>query len=91
MRELRYDGRTLCAPDGRRIDVVYRRAVTSDLLAHYAQSEALRLAATRANEEERFMGIGRRSGVGQTQKQRRWVSTDLGDVMGSSGGGGMDP
>ena len=45
VRELRYDGHTLCAPDGRRIDVVYRRAVTSDLLAHYAQSEALRLAA----------------------------------------------
>ena len=49
VRELRYDGHALCAPDGRRIDVVYRRAVTSDLLAHYAQSEALRLAARDGN------------------------------------------
>ena len=49
VRELRYDGHMLCAPDGRRIDVVYRRAVTSDLLAHYAQSEALRLAARDGN------------------------------------------
>lgn len=45
VRQLRYDGRALYAPDGRRVDVVYRRAVTSDLLAQYDESEALRLAA----------------------------------------------
>ena len=29
----------------------------------------------------------RRSGIGQTQKQRRWVAMDLGDGMECSGGG----
>ena len=36
-------------------------------------------------------GSGGGAGLDRHRKQRRWVSTDLGDVMGSSGGGGMDP
>ena len=36
-------------------------------------------------------GSGGGAGLDKHGKQRRWVWTDLGDVMGSSGGGGMDP
>ena len=38
----------------------------------------MRLAATRADEEETFMGIGRRSGVGQTLKTDEgfWIGED---------------
>lgn len=43
VRQLRYDAaaRALAGPSGRRIDVIYRRAVTSDVLAHYGESAAL--------------------------------------------------
>lgn len=36
LRELRYEGGRLISPRGHRIDAVYRRAVTSDILRHYA-------------------------------------------------------
>lgn len=43
VRALRYDeaARALYAPSGRKIDVIYRRAVTSDLLDHYGECTAL--------------------------------------------------
>lgn len=34
IRELRYDGQKLSAPNGKTIDLIYRRAVTSDILEH---------------------------------------------------------
>jgi hypothetical protein len=37
VRELRFDGRELRGPDGRCIDVIYRRAVTTDILARADQ------------------------------------------------------
>lgn len=49
VRALQYDPatRTLTGPAGCKIDVIYRRAVTSDVLAHYEESAAL-LEAVRA-------------------------------------------
>lgn len=43
VRRLRYDpaAKALTGPAGRRIEVIYRRAVTSDVLAHYEESAAL--------------------------------------------------
>ena len=46
VRELSYDGKVLTGPDGEEIDAIYRRAVTSDVMNHYAESGAL-LAAVR--------------------------------------------
>lgn len=45
VRALRYDGHTLIGDSGEKIDVIYRRAVTSDVLAHYEESTALLQAA----------------------------------------------
>lgn len=47
VRALRYDpaAKGLTGPAGQRIDVIYRRAVTSDVLAHYKESAALLDAA----------------------------------------------
>lgn len=45
VRDLRFDGRTLTGPAGRPIQVIYRRAVTSDLLAHLEESRAMIEAA----------------------------------------------
>ena len=45
VRDLRLDGRTLTGPAGRPIQVIYRRAVTSDLLAHLEESRAMIEAA----------------------------------------------
>ena len=45
VRELRYDGHILTGPAGQKIDMIYRRAVTSDVMAHYEQSAALLQAA----------------------------------------------
>ncbi len=49
VRALRYDGKALTGPAGQRIDAVYRRAVTSDVLAHYGESQALIRAAQDKN------------------------------------------
>lgn len=46
IRSLRYDGKALVGPCGRPIDVIYRRAVTSDVLDHYDECADL-LAAVR--------------------------------------------
>lgn len=46
IRKLRYDGSSLTGPAGNKIDAVYRRAVTSDILTHYEDCAAL-LAAVR--------------------------------------------
>ena len=35
IRKLTWDGKHCCGEDGRKIDLIYRRAVTSDILAHY--------------------------------------------------------
>lgn len=35
IRELTYDGEHLYSPEGRQIDMIYRRAVTCDIMAHY--------------------------------------------------------
>lgn len=50
VRDLRYDAaaRTLTGPKGHKIDAIYRRAVTSDVLAHYQESQAM-LDAVRAD------------------------------------------
>lgn len=50
VRALHYDvaTKTLTGPAGHKIDAIYRRAVTSDILAHYDECGAL-LAAVRAN------------------------------------------
>lgn len=45
VRALRYDGHTLTGDSGEKIDMIYRRAVTSDVLAHYEESTALLQAA----------------------------------------------
>lgn len=35
IRDLTYDGKHLYSPDGKQIDMIYRRAVTCDIMAHY--------------------------------------------------------
>lgn len=35
IRKLTWDGKHCCSEDGREIDLIYRRAVTSDIMAHY--------------------------------------------------------
>ncbi|MCL2331877.1 MAG: hypothetical protein FWC54_00070, partial [Actinomycetia bacterium] len=35
IRALRWDGRRLSTPDGQTVDAIYRRAVTTDIMAHY--------------------------------------------------------
>lgn len=35
IRELTYDGSALYSPSGRKLDMIYRRAVTCDIMAHY--------------------------------------------------------
>lgn len=45
VRDLRFDGKALTGPAGRRIDVIYRRAVTSDVLRHLDESQAMIRAA----------------------------------------------
>lgn len=39
-RELQYDGKVLRGADGRRIDVIWRRTVTNDLMEHWDESQA---------------------------------------------------
>lgn len=41
VRDLQFDGRVLTGPAGRPIDVIYRRAVTSDVLNHLDDSRAM--------------------------------------------------
>lgn len=45
VRGLRYENGVLYGASGRRVDAIYRRAVTSDVLAHYEESGALLDAA----------------------------------------------
>ena len=45
VRALQYDGHALTGPAGAKIDMIYRRAVTSDVLNHYEESGALLQAA----------------------------------------------
>lgn len=45
VRTLQYDGHVLTGPAGEKIDMIYRRAVTSDVLHHYEESSALIRAA----------------------------------------------
>lgn len=45
VRDLAYDGETLTGKSGKRIDAIYRRAVTSDVLAHFEESQAMIRAA----------------------------------------------
>lgn len=45
VRALRYENGVLTGPEGRRIDAIYRRAVTSDVLDHYDESRAMIAAA----------------------------------------------
>lgn len=45
VRELHYDGHSLTGPAGEKIDMIYRRAVTSDVMAHYEESTSLLQAA----------------------------------------------
>jgi len=47
IRSLRWDGRQLHTPSGRAIDALYRRAVTTDIMAHYDEVPDF-LAAVRA-------------------------------------------
>lgn len=49
IRDLRYDGHALTGPAGQRIDAVYRRAVTSDVLERYDECGALLAAARDGN------------------------------------------
>lgn len=49
IRALHYDGKALIGPAGQRIDAVYRRAVTSDVLDHYEECGALLTAARDGN------------------------------------------
>lgn len=37
IRDLKYEGNKLYAPDGSVIDIIYRRAVTSDIMKHYEE------------------------------------------------------
>lgn len=45
VRALRYENGVLYGAQGRRVDAIYRRAVTSDVLAHYDESAAMLDAA----------------------------------------------
>ncbi|MGN0165432.1 MAG: glutamate-cysteine ligase family protein [Lachnospiraceae bacterium] len=40
IRELDFDGENCYTPDGMKIDVIYRRAVTSDIMAHYDEVQS---------------------------------------------------
>ncbi len=54
IRDLRYRDGGLYSPSGNRIDAVYRRAVTSDIMKHYEEVSEL----IRAVEEEKVCLIG---------------------------------
>ena len=41
VRDLRYDGTMLRTSDGKRVDAVFRRCVTTDVLEHWEESQAL--------------------------------------------------
>lgn len=49
VRELSFDGRVLKDADGKRIDAIWRRCVTNDVLEHWSGSQAL-IEATRAQK-----------------------------------------
>ena len=49
VRDLRFDGEALSGPDGRRIDAVWRRSVTNDIIDHWEESQSL-IAAVRAEK-----------------------------------------
>ncbi len=54
VRELTFDGESLCAPDGKRIDAIWRRCVTNDVLEFWDDSQDL----IRAVEAEKVALIG---------------------------------
>ncbi len=41
IRELTFDGQALYSPSGRKIDMIYRRAVTCDIMEHYEEVQPL--------------------------------------------------
>lgn len=47
IRELKWNGTALITPKGNKVDVIYRRAVTSDILAHYDEVDDF-IAAVKA-------------------------------------------
>lgn len=47
IRELKWDGTALITPEGNRVDVIYRRAVTSDIVAHFDEVDDF-IAAVKA-------------------------------------------
>ncbi|MGI6220435.1 MAG: hypothetical protein ACOYIP_00970 [Coriobacteriales bacterium] len=49
VRDLRFDGAVLRTTDGKRIDAIFRRCVTPDILAHWEESQAL-IEAVRAQK-----------------------------------------
>ncbi|MCL2826843.1 MAG: carboxylate--amine ligase, partial [Eggerthellaceae bacterium] len=49
VRDLRFDGEALRGPDGERIDAVWRRCVTNDVIDHWEASQAL-IEAVRAQK-----------------------------------------
>lgn len=49
VREMRFDGEILTDSDGRRIDAIWRRAVTNDVIEHWDDSQDL-IAAVRAQK-----------------------------------------
>lgn len=54
VRDLKYDGEHLYDDKGRVIDVIYRRAVTSDILANYKCSQAL----VEAQKDDKVLLLG---------------------------------
>ena len=49
VRDLTFDGKALRDPDGKKIDAVWRRCVTNDVMDHWGQSQAL-IEAVRAGK-----------------------------------------
>lgn len=49
VRELSFDGRELKGPDGKRVDAIWRRSVTNDVIEHWDESQAL-IEAVRAEK-----------------------------------------
>lgn len=49
IRDLKYQGNKLYAPDGSVIDIIYRRAVTSDIMKHYEEVKDFILAVQEEN------------------------------------------
>ncbi len=54
VRELTYDGQVLYGKSGKKVDAIYRRAVTSDVLARFEESQAM----IRAAQEDKVVLFG---------------------------------